>query len=71
MYDATSMIQLVWLCQIANSYKLYVQILAWYDFWKIGWVLFLPACMKEIDQSDFTFRNAEYVEEKSSLMNGA
>ena len=59
LYDTICMIQLVWLCKIVNSYKLDVKIFVWYNFWKIGWVLFLPTCMKEIDQSYFTFRNAE------------
>ena len=53
------MIQLVWLCKIPNSYKLYVKIFVWYNCWKIGWFLFLSTCMKEIDQSHFTFCNAE------------
>ena len=53
------MVQLVWLCKIANSYKLDAQIFVWYNCWKIGCVLFLPTCMKEIDQLHFTFRNAE------------
>ena len=57
-YDATCMIQLVWPCKIANPYKLDAQILVWHNFWKIG-VLFLPTCMKVIDQSHFTFCNAE------------
>ena len=70
LYDTTCMIQLVWLCKIANSYKFDVQIFVWYNFWKIGWVLFLPTCMKEINQSHFTFRNAELFWRKSSLMNG-
>ena len=61
LYDTTCMIQLVWLCKIVNSYKLDVQIFAWYNFWKIGWVLSLPICMKEIDVSHFTFHNAELV----------
>ena len=49
LYDTTCMIQLVWLCKITNSYKLDAQILVWYNFWKIGRVLFLPTCMKEIN----------------------
>ena len=32
LYDTTCMIQLVWLCKIANSYKLNVQIFVWYNF---------------------------------------
>ena len=59
LYDTTCMIQLVWMCQIASSYKPDVQIFVWYNFWKIGWVLFLPTCMKEINQSHFKFCNAE------------
>ena len=66
LYDTTCMIQLVWLCKIANSYKVDVQIFVWYNFWKIGFYLFylnrvlsLPTCMKERHQSHFTFYNAE------------
>ena len=59
LYDTTCMIQLVWLCKIANSYELDVQIFVWYNFWKIGWVLFLPTCMKKINQSHCKVRNAE------------
>ena len=59
LYDTTCMIQLVWMYKIANLYKLDVQILVWYNFWKIGWVLV----------SRFAMLN--YFEEKSSLMNGA
>ena len=62
--DATCMIQLVSLRKIADSYKFAVQIFAWYNFWKIGWVLLLPTCMKEIDQLHFTFRNAELFQRK-------
>ena len=75
LHETTCMIQLVWLCKIANSYKLDVQIFVWYNFWKIGWVLFLPTCMKEIDQSHFTFCNAKLFWRKifteRSLMSGA
>ena len=59
LYDTTCMIQLVWLCKIANSYKVDVQIFVRYNFWKIGLVLSLPTCMKERHQSHFTFYNAE------------
>ena len=59
LYDTTCMIQLVWLCKIANSYKLDVQIFVWYSFWKIGWVLFLPTCMKERNKPHLKFRNAK------------
>ena len=52
-------LKLVWRYKIANSYKLNVKIFARYNFWKIGWVLFLPIWMKETDQSKFKFRNAE------------
>ena len=70
LYDTACMIQLVWLYKIANSYKLDVQILVWLNFWKIGWVLSLPTCMKEIGKSYFTFCNAdELFWRKSSLMN--
>ena len=33
------LIQLIWLCKKANSYKLDVQVFVWYNFWKVGWVL--------------------------------
>ena len=59
LYDTTCTIQLVWLCKIVNSYKFDVQIFVCYNFWKLGWVLFLPTCMKETDQSHFMFCNAE------------
>ena len=47
LYDTTCMIQLVWLCKIANSYKLDVQILVWYIIIvdELGWVLLIPTCM--------------------------
>ena len=62
------MIQLVWLCKIANSYKLDVQIFVWYNFWKIGWVLFLPTYIKETNQSHFQFRNAELFRRKVEFL---
>ena len=36
-----------------------------YNFWKIGWVPFLPTRMKETEQSRFAMLNC--FEEKSSL----
>ena len=44
----TCIIQLVWLCKIVNSYKFDAQIFVLYNFSKIGWVLFLPTCMKKM-----------------------
>ena len=34
-FMGTFMIQLVWLCKMANSNKPDVQIFVWYNFWKI------------------------------------
>ena len=48
LYDTTCIIQLVWLCKIVNSYKFDAQIFVLYNFSKIGWVLFLPTCMKKM-----------------------
>ena len=59
LYDSTCMIRLVWLWNMANSYKLDIKIIVWNNFWGMGWVLFLPTCMKEINQSHFKFNNAE------------
>ena len=67
LYGVTCMIQLVWLCKIANSCKLDVEIFVWYNFWKIRCVLFLPTCMKEIDQSYLIFHNAELFWKKIQL----
>ena len=69
LYDTTSMIQLV-STEIADSYKFDVQIFVSYNFWKIGWVLFLTTYMKEIDQLHFMFWNAELFWSKYSSVNG-
>ena len=66
------MIQLVWLnlfdC-VKQQIHAYAQIFAWYNFSKIGWVLFLPTCMKEMHQSHFTIWYAELFSRKIYLIN--
>ena len=69
MDDTACMIQLLWLCKIANSSKLDVQIVVWYNFWKIGWVIFPRTCMEEIDNYISRLAILTCSEEKSGSMN--